>query len=74
MLNNNIHFMIRYIMGISVLNLLSNKVLHYHNAIAVWLEFPDNLWLELTFFFPKGTYSTVDQPVTAKLQFEYGYL
>lgn len=74
MLNNNIHFMICYIMRISVLNLLSNKVLPYHNAIAVWLEFPDNLRLELTFFFPKGTYSIVDQPVTAKLQFEYGYL
>lgn len=54
MLNNNIHFIICYIMRIPVLNLLSNKVLHYHNAIAVWLEFPDNLWLELTLFSPKG--------------------
>lgn len=35
--------MICYVMGISLLNLHSNKVLHYHNAIAVWLEFPDNL-------------------------------
>lgn len=67
--------MICYIIGISVPNLHSNKVLHYHNAIAVWTEFPDNLCLDLTFFFfPKGTYSTVDQPVTAELQFEYGHL
>lgn len=46
--------MICYIMGISVLNLLRNKVLHYHRAIGIWLEFPDNLWVETTLPLPKG--------------------
>lgn len=36
-------------MGKSVLNLLGNKVLHYHRAIGTWLEFPDNLWVEAAF-------------------------
>lgn len=46
--------MICYIMGISVLNLLRNKVLHYHRAIGIWLEFPDNLWVEAASPLPKG--------------------
>lgn len=53
-------------MRISAVNLLSNKVLHYHNAIAVWLKFPTNMRMELIFFFPKETYSTVDQYCSCK--------
>lgn len=38
--------MISSIMRISVLNLLRNKVVHYHRATGPWLEFSDTLGME----------------------------